>query len=247
MNLSECLDAAKQVSISAGKKLKENFNQPQELLANSGRDIKLAIDKVIEEDIKKELNKFGYGFLGEETGIVSNENTQFFWVVDPLDGTSNYFRNIPICANSIALMDSTLNVHVAVVNNFLEEKIYFASKNQGSFCNERSLTVSKVSIESEGTLMTGIPAKTTYLDSEFNEMVQLFQNWKKVRMIGSAAIAGAWVAEGIADCYKENGIFIWDIAATMLLVQEAGGKISITDPNEDMRVDAEFTNGNFIK
>jgi myo-inositol-1(or 4)-monophosphatase len=136
---------------------------------------------------------------------------------------------------------------VAVVNNFLEAKLYFASKNQGSFCNERTLTVSEISTESEGTLMTGIPAKTTYLDSEFNEMIQLFQNWKKVRMIGSAAIAGAWVAEGIADCYKEKGIFIWDIAATMLLVQEAGGKISITDPNEDMRVNAEFTNGKFIK
>jgi len=93
--------------------------------------------------------------------------------------------------------------------------------------------------------MTGIPAKTTYLDSEFQEMIQLFQEWKKVRMIGSAAIAGTWVAEGIADCYKENGIFIWDIAATMLLVQEAGGKINISELNDEMRVDAEFTNGKF--
>ena len=76
-------------------------------------------------------------------------------------------------------------------------------------------------------------------------MIQLFQEWKKVRMIGSAAIAGTWVAEGIADCYKENGIFIWDIAATMLLVQEAGGKINISELNDEMRVDAEFTNGKF--
>jgi fructose-1,6-bisphosphatase/inositol monophosphatase family enzyme len=64
-------------------------------------------------------------------------------------------------------------------------------------------------------------------------------------MIGSAAIAGAWVAEGIADCYKETGIFIWDIAATMLLVQEAGGKVIVSDLNDEMRVDAEFTNGKF--
>jgi myo-inositol-1(or 4)-monophosphatase len=78
-------------------------------------------------------------------------------------------------------------------------------------------------------------------------MITLFQEWKKVRMIGSAAIAGAWVAEGIADCYKEDGIFIWDIAATMLLVQEAGGEIRVSDPNENMRVNVEFTNGKFIR
>ena len=245
MNKIECLDAAKQVSLAAGKKLKACFFETQDLLANSGRDIKLAIDKEIEEDIKAELLGFGYGFLGEETGSKSDNASEYFWVVDPLDGTSNYYRNIPICANSIALMDSKFNVQVAVVNSFLENKLYFASAGNGSFCNDMPLKVSETSSKSLSTLMTGIPAKTTYLDSEFQEMIQLFQEWKKVRMIGSAAIAGAWVAEGIADCYKENGIFIWDIAATMLLVQEAGGKINISELNDEMRVDAEFTNGKF--
>ena len=245
MNKSECLDAAKQASLAAGKKLKNSFFETQELLSNSGRDIKLAIDKEVEEDIKAALNEFGFGFLGEETGLNSDSASEYFWVVDPLDGTSNYFRNIPICANSIALMDSQFNVHVAVVNSFLENKLYYASLGNGSFCNDMPLKVSETNTKSLSTLMTGIPAKTTYLNSEFQEMIQLFQEWKKVRMIGSAAIAGAWVAEGIADCYKENGIFIWDVASTMLLVQEAGGKISISDLNDEMRVDAEFTNGKF--
>jgi len=245
MNKVECLDAAKQASLAAGKKLKASFFETQDLLANSGRDIKLAIDKEIEEDIKAELQGFGFGFLGEETGLNSDDESEYFWVVDPLDGTSNYYRNIPICANSIALMDSQLNVHVAVVNSFLENKLYSASAGNGSFCNDMPLKVSKTTSKSQSTLMTGIPAKTKYLDSEFQEMIQRFQEWKKVRMIGSAAIAGAWVAEGIADSYKENGIFIWDIAATMLLVQEAGGKTSISTLNDEMRVDAEFTNGKF--
>jgi len=245
MNKIECLDAAKQASLAAGKKLNASFFETQDLLANSGRDIKLAIDKEIEEDIKAELERFGYGFLGEETGLQSDDTSEYFWVVDPLDGTSNYYRNVPICANSIALMDSKLNVHVAVVNSFLENKLYYATARNGSFCNDKPLKVSETASRSLSTLMTGIPAKTTYLDSEFQEMIQLFQEWKKVRMIGSAAIAGVWVAEGIADCYKENGIFIWDIAATMLLVQEAGGKIRISDLDNEMRVDAEFTNGKF--
>jgi myo-inositol-1(or 4)-monophosphatase len=245
MNKIECLDAAKQASLAAGKKLKASFFETQDLLANSGRDIKLAIDKEIEEDIKAELQGFGFGFLGEETGLKLDDTSEYFWVVDPLDGTSNYYRNIPICANSIALMDSQFNVHVAVVNSFLENKLYFASAGNGSFCNDMPLKVSETSTKSLSTLMTGIPAKTTYLDSEFQEMIELFQAWKKVRMIGSAAIAGAWVAEGIADCYKETGIFIWDIAATMLLVQEAGGAVTVSDLNDEMRVDAEFTNGKF--
>ena len=245
MNKSECLDAAKQASLAAGKKLKASFFETQDLLANSGRDIKPAIDKEIEEDIKVALQPFGYGFLGEETGLKSGDASEYFWVVDPLDGTSNYYRNIPICANSIALMDSKLKVHVAVVNSFLENKLYFATASNGSYCNDKPLKVSETASRSLSTLMTGIPAKTTYLDSEFQEMIQLFQEWKKVRMIGSAAIAGVWVAEGIADCYKENGIFIWDIAATMLLVQEAGGNISISDLDNEMRADAEFTNGKF--
>ena len=245
MNKIKCLDAAKQASLAAGKKLKASFFETQDLLANSGRDIKLAIDKEIEEDIKAELQRFGYGFLGEETGLQLDDTSEYFWVVDPLDGTSNYYRNIPICANSIALMDSQFNVHVAVVNSFLENKLYFASAGNGSFCNDMPLKVSETSTKSLSTLMTGIPAKTTYRDSEFQEMIELFQAWKKVRMIGSAAIAGAWVAEGIADCYKETGIFIWDIAATMLLVQEAGGKVIVSDLNDEMRVDAEFTNGKF--
>jgi myo-inositol-1(or 4)-monophosphatase len=245
MNKIECLDAAKQASLAAGNKLKASFFETQDLLANSGRDIKLAIDKEIEEDIKAELQGFGFGFLGEETGLKLDDASKYFWVVDPLDGTSNYYRNIPICANSIALMDSQFNVQVAVVNSFLENKLYFASADNGSFCNDMPLKVSETSTKSLSTLMTGIPAKTTYLDSEFQEMIQLFQEWKKVRMIGSAAIAGAWVAEGLADCYMETGIFIWDIAATMLLVQEAGGTISISDLNDEMRVDAEFTNGKF--
>ena len=124
MNKSECLDAAKQASLAAGNKLKASFFKTQDLVANSGRDIKLAIDQEIEEDIKGELQAFGYGFLGEETGLKSDDASEYFWVVDPLDGTSNYYRNIPICANSIALMDSQLNVHVAVVNSFLENKLY---------------------------------------------------------------------------------------------------------------------------
>jgi myo-inositol-1(or 4)-monophosphatase len=91
-------------------------------------------------------------------------------------------------------------------------------------------------------LVTGIPAKTHYSDDEFKNMINDFQDWKKVRMIGSAAMAAIYVAAGKAETYKENGIFLWDIAAGAAIVEAAGGVASIKNIQADYRVDAIFTN-----
>ena len=91
--------------------------------------------------------------------------------------------------------------------------------------------------------MTGIPAKSSYSDDEFKLMIKLFQKWKKVRMIGSAAIANLYVAKGKADCYEEKGTFIWDVAAGAVIVHEAGGFASLSEFKSDFSVDAKFTNG----
>ena len=91
-------------------------------------------------------------------------------------------------------------------------------------------------------MVTGIPAKTHYTDEEFEIMISNFQAWKKVRMIGSAAMASVYVASGKAEAYQENGIFLWDIAAGAAIVQAAGGEISITDQQSDYRVNVKFTN-----
>ena len=91
--------------------------------------------------------------------------------------------------------------------------------------------------------MTGIPAKEDYSDDEFAIMIKHFQKWKKVRMIGSAAIANLYVATGRADCYEEKDTFIWDIAAGSIIVEEAGGVAIISNVSNDYRVNAKFTNG----
>ena len=90
--------------------------------------------------------------------------------------------------------------------------------------------------------MTGIPAKTNYSDDEFAEMISDFQAWKKIRMIGSAAMAAAYVAAGKAETYQENGIFLWDVAAGAAIVNSAGGKASLNNLQSDYRVDAKFSN-----
>ena len=89
---------------------------------------------------------------------------------------------------------------------------------------------------------SGIPAKTNYSDDEFIQLISTFQAWKKIRMIGSAAMAAVYVAAGKAERYQENGIFLWDIAAGAAIVSAAGGIASITNLQSDFRVDAQFSN-----
>jgi myo-inositol-1(or 4)-monophosphatase len=99
-----------------------------------------------------------------------------------------------------------------------------------------------LSSKKESTLVTGIPAKTHYSNDEFNQLISTFQSWKKIRMIGSAAMAAAYVAAGKAETYQENGIFLWDIAAGAAIVSAAGGIASISNLQSDYRVDAKFSN-----
>ena len=241
-NLLSLANVAKEAAKNAGKKLLEEFQKPQEVLLSKGRDIKLAVDEVAEKiiiDYLKEGSKLP--ILSEEGGITDDLGSEF-WVVDPLDGTSNFFRSIPICSSSISLIKDG-SPCIGVIYDFLNDNLYWGANGMGAHCNEMPIQVSNVSSKSEGTLMTGIPAKDNYSNSEFEKMIDYFQSWKKVRMIGSATMANVFVASGKADLYQENDIFLWDIAAGAVLVKEAGGKISISEPTKEFRVNAIFSNG----
>ena len=132
---------------------------------------------------------------------------------------------------------------IVVINDFFSENLYFASKEKGAFVNNKRITVSNISEHSKGTIVTGIPSKKEYSKEYFSRMIDDFKCWKKVRMIGSAAIANTFVAAGKAEIYREEGIFLWDIAAGAIIVKEAGGKISMSTVDNKFRLDAEFTNG----
>jgi myo-inositol-1(or 4)-monophosphatase len=241
LDLPNLLEIAKDAALIAGKHLQNNQNEDLQILLNAGRDVKLKIDQDTEELIKKEISsRSNLPILGEESGY-SEELGDIFWVIDPLDGTSNYLRNIPISCVAIAVIHK-LDPVVGVINDFNNNHLYFAHEGIPAFMNNQNLQVSQVTSKAEGTLITGIPAKTHYSDEEFKSMIQEFQEWKKIRMIGSAAMASAYVAAGKVDTYKENGIFLWDIAAGAALVKSAGGTISISELQDDFRVNARFSN-----
>tara|TARA_B110000444_G_scaffold78033_1_gene73788 strand:+ start:747 stop:1490 length:744 start_codon:yes stop_codon:yes gene_type:complete len=241
LELDICLKIAKSAALKAGKYLLENQGKELKILLNQGRDIKLQLDIDTEQLIKDSLrSQSTFSILGEETGL-SSDIGEFYWVVDPLDGTSNFLRDIPISCVSIALMQD-LQPILGVIYDFNHDDLYFGHLESKAFVNQVEIIVSDYSEKSKSTLVTGIPARTNYSDNEFKNMIDDFQQWKKVRMIGSAAMASIYVAAGKADTYKENGIFLWDIAAGAAIVNAAGGVASITNIQTDYRVDAIFTN-----
>ena len=145
-----------------------------------------------------------------------------FWVVDPLDGTSNYSRDFPICCISIALIHEN-KIILGVINDFNRNIIFEGSTETPAMMNSKPISVSDISDKTKATLATGLPAKGSYKDEAMLALAKEFTQWKKIRMIGSAAMSCAYVASGQFDQYQENGIFLWDIAAGLAIIKAAGG------------------------
>jgi myo-inositol-1(or 4)-monophosphatase len=244
LQIDSYIDIAKSAALLAGTYIKDQKNKDLEILLNEGRDIKLKVDVDAEKIIKDHLvAESSFPILAEESGA-SNELNEYYWVVDPLDGTSNFLRNIPISCVSIALMKDIEPI-LGVIFDFNNDDLYFGHHKSKAYLNDSRLSVSSTALKGDATLVTGIPAKKNYSDEEFKNMISDFQSWKKIRMIGSAAMASVYVASGKADAYSENGIFLWDVAAGAAIVKAAGGQVSLKNLTPDYRVDATFTNKNF--
>ena len=241
IDFNHSLEIAKSAALLAGEFILKSKETNLKILLNEARDLKLQLDLDAENIIKDYISAHSdYSILGEETGL-TDKLEEHYWVIDPLDGTSNFLRGIPISCVSIALMHD-LNPILGVIYDFNHEDLYFGHNESKAFINNQEIQVSSLSLKNESTLVTGIPAKTNYSDDEFNRLISTFQSWKKIRMIGSAAMAAVYVAAGKAETYQENGIFLWDIAAGAAIVNAAGGIVLINNLQSDYRVDAKFSN-----
>ena len=238
------LNLAKSAALEAGKILinsKTNLNIEN---ASDGKDIKLKADIEAEEFIKRHISsKSNLPMLGEETGKSVEDLGKSFWVIDPLDGTANYSRGIPICCVSIALIHDMQPV-IGVIYDFNNEDLYEGSLNSFACLNGEAIEVNNNIDEKESILLTGLPLLADYSDSALVAMTKDFQKWKKIRMIGSAAMASAYVASGKADMYKESGAFLWDVAAGAAIINAANGEALITNQKDNYQVDVAFTNKN---
>ena len=218
MNLNKLKDVAVGAAMQAGDFLNKSKFDKKKIYKEEGRDIKLIIDQETEQLIRSNLQATNIAILGEEYGGEISEEK--YWVIDPIDGTANYFRGLDECCVSIALVEGN-EALIGVIYNFNNDQMYTAIKDQGAFLNNTKISVSDIASRDKASITTGFPASET-IESSMN-FLQDLKGWKKVRMFGSAALSCAYVASGKCDYYAEKGVYLWDIAAGICLVKEAGG------------------------
>ncbi|MSQ80906.1 MAG: inositol monophosphatase [Candidatus Methylopumilus sp.] len=166
-----------------------------------------------------------HGFLGEESGA-SSHDSDYIWIIDPLDGTTNFLHSFPQYCVSIALQHKG-EITQAVIYEPNRNELYTATKGRGAFLNDKRIRVSKCDKLQESLIGTGFPFRDfKHLDTYMAMFKSMLQKTSGIRRPGSAALDLAYVANGALDAFWEIGLSPWDIAAGGLLVQEAGGIIS---------------------
>lgn len=225
-NLNLMIKAARK----AGRSLVKDFREVENLQvsAKGPGDFVSRADREAERIVKEELlgGRPTYGWLGEETGTQDGEDPTRRWVVDPLDGTTNFLHGMPHWAVSIAL-EHKGDIVSAVVYDAAKDELYWAEKGAGAWMNDKRIRVSGRRQMHEAVFATGIPfgAKTT-LPATVQDLARLMPACAGVRRWGAASLDLAYVAAGRFDGYWERELNLWDIAAGYLLVKEAGGFVS---------------------
>ena len=207
------------------EKLQVSKKGPSDFVTNSD----LKAEKIIIDELKKA--KPNYSIISEENGIESNKDKDNTWIIDPIDGTVNFLHGIPHFATSIALK-SKGEIVSGLIFDPIKDEIFFAEKNNGAFFNNHRIRVSK--------------------KNELNSCLFVTEGKMKkepdlhYRKSGCAALNMAYVAAGRYDGYFQNGLNIWDIAAGIVLVKEAGGVLSEVDlsVNKNIKIIASSTNIN---
>ncbi len=232
--LSPHLTVMANAAQKASKRLLRDFSEVEQLQVSikGPSDFVSAADLRAEQTIKEELTKArpGYSFLMEESGASGSDNWTWRWIVDPLDGTTNFLHGMPHWCISIGLerrlQDGTTEMSAGVIYAPAVDEMFWAEKGTGAFMNERRLRVSARREMSEAVFATGIPfgAVAPSKRQAFSRTLgALMPQVAGIRRFGAAALDLAWVAHGRFDGYWELGIKPWDVAAGLLLVREAGG------------------------
>ncbi|HEY2709308.1 MAG TPA: inositol monophosphatase family protein [Caulobacteraceae bacterium] len=199
-------------------------------------DFVSSADLKAEQTLFEELSKVrpGYGFLCEERGEIPGSDKTHRWIVDPLDGTTNFLHAIPHFAINVAL-EREGQVVAGVTYNPVTHDLFWAERGRGAFMNDKRLRVSARSRLDESVIATGIPFLGHGQHGKFlKELHQVTQRVAGVRRYGAAALDLAWVAAGRFDGFWERDLGTWDVAAGLLLVSEAGGMVTDADGGETM-------------
>ncbi len=222
-DLRGCLNLAIEVAREASLSISPNSDKS--IVINLERDVKIEGDIRLNRLIAKRLKESApYSVLSEEEGFSEGKlgNKKYRWIVDPLDGSLNFSRDIPLSCISIALWRE-MQPLLGVIYDFNRDEIFTGLVTEGAWLNGAPIKVGAVMRENEAVLCTGFPVGTDFAESALLNFVKDIQSYRKVRLLGSAALSLAYIASSRADVYQENDIAIWDVAAGITIVMAAGG------------------------
>ena len=245
--MKEYLDIALEAGAKAGEIIRENFHKKKRIdykgRINLVTNVDREAERIVIETIKNYYPK--HNILTEETEYAQNPDQEYCWVIDPLDGTTNYVHGFPFVCVSIALQRNGKSI-VGVVYNPILHELFFAEKGRCCVRNDEEIHVSDNSDFSKSLLATGFPYDM--LNDKRNNIqnfAKVIKSCRGIRRPGSAAIDICYVACGIFDGYWELELYPWDTSAGIVILEEAGGKVSKFDGSEFSIFDKEIvaTNG----
>ncbi len=248
MPKSAILNVMTKAAYRAGRSLKRDLGEVENLQVSlkGPRNFVSAADRRAEEIVYEELTKArpDYGFLGEEGGVRPGADKSHRWIVDPLDGTTNFLHGIPQFAVSIAL-EREGTIVAALTYNPANDDLFVAERGKGAFLNDRRIRVAARKQLNEAVVACGLPhfgRGDLALGRRETEAAQ--QHFAGLRRFGAASLDLAWVAAGRLDAYWERDLSPWDLAAGILLVREAGGFVTDIDGSEAVLTTGHVVAGN---
>lgn len=232
----------------AGRALARDFGEVEQLQVSvkGPGDFVSAADRKSEETLFAELSRArpGYGFIMEERGTVEGTDAANTWVVDPLDGTTNFLHGIPLFCISLALVRNGVPVAGVIFNPVMDE-LYVAESGQGAYLNDRRIRVAARKKLADSVVCCGLPHMGRGDHAQFvRELEKAQPQVAGLRRTGSAAIDLAWVAAGRFDAFWERNLSAWDMAAGIIMVREAGGYVSDLDDRDAMLEKGHIIAGN---
>jgi myo-inositol-1(or 4)-monophosphatase len=231
IDLTQLLAVARETAVSAGNLIHEKWEQPRQTSSKGFRDLvtdaDLAAQQLITDHIRQTFPR--HGFLPEEENSDLPTEGDVIWVIDPVDGTTNYSRQLPLFCVSIAAALPGVGPVVGVVYDPMRQECFSGVKGEGAWLNGRSLQVSPVTDLSQAIIGLDWSHNKQMRQSVLDSLPRFAHQVQTVRAFGSAALALAWVAAGRLDGYLNYSLQPWDTAAAGLLIAEAGGRLSHID------------------
>jgi len=227
------------VCMKASRSLIRDFGEIENLQVSSKGpgDFVTSADKRTEKIIIEELQKAhpDYGIITEESGIINKTNKNNRWIIDPIDGTTNFLNGIPQFAISIGYEEEN-EIKCGVIFDPIKNEMFLAEKGNGAYLNNSRIRVSNKKKLKDALLVTGGPRQSSKMKEEiFSEFIKVSNNiLNPVRKFGSAALDVAYVACGRFDGYWQRELNYWDVAAGIIILKEAGGFIDFFEPDNEV-------------